>query len=219
MKSIALLIFCLVFWSCNSSQSVEEVSPELQKVFLTEVFFPGDEVVTEGQFSGWVLQTDSIQANLLLKKGLTSVRRLSEIQKVSSAKLFRGSEPGTPLEWVKLCEPSLPRYQDSLGLSYMYSLGNGKSFRVDYYVLPGVFPARVQSIFMESNFELESDAIRFYREVSEHLERQYDSPNGQLGDFTWGIPQKSAAMHLSLSGQKKVVTLSIDFLKQTQTDN
>lgn len=193
-------------------------SPELQKVFLTSVFFPGDEVVVEDRFSGWVLETDSIEAKVLLSQGNITVRRLEEIQKVKAAKVFRGSEPGTLLKWVKLCEPTLPRYQDSLGLSYMYSLGSGKSFRVDYYVMPGVYPSRVQSVFMESNFEIESDAIRFYREVSEYLEKQYDTPKGQLGDFAWDIPEKSVSLHLSLSGQKKVVTLSIDYSVISQPD-
>jgi hypothetical protein len=209
----------LSLYACNPSNHTETNSAEVSKVFLTTVFFPGDEVLAEQQISGWVLQSDSVQVRMLLPGGQIISRRTEEVRKFKAGRIFRGAEPGIPLNWVRKCEPSQPVYQDSLGLSYLYSLGPGKNFRVDYYVFPGRTPQRVQSIFMESSFELESDAIRFYREISNYLERNFDVPQGQLGDFTFIVPEKSLVLQLSLSGQKKVVTLSIDYLSASKTES
>lgn len=207
-----------VLFSCTNEPESRN-STELQKIVLADRFFPGDKVqISTGNWA-IVLFADSNQVEVLVP-GQEGTQKFppQNLTKIQSARLLRGLEPGMPIRWATLTEPSTPRFQDSLGYSYYYTLGEDKFFRVDYYCKPGSKPSIISSIFLEISFKVEADAIRFYREFSGWLESQYGQPVGQLGDFYWSIVNKPLRLHLALSGQKKNITLSIEQNTEKQQD-
>lgn len=218
MKYI-LLGLLLGLTICCTSEPESKYSSALQKIILADRFFPGDKVQTPAGEWAIVIFSDSNSVEVLMP-GEAGTRKFPplNLSKVQSARVLRGSEPGMPLNWVTINEPSAPRFQDSLGYSYFYTLGQDEFFRVDYYTKPGIKPAIISSIFLEVSFKMEADAIRFYREFSAWIESQYGSPIGQLGDFYWGFAEKPLQLHLALSGQKKNITLSIEQKLAKQQD-
>ena len=210
MKYILIILILSVISHCTPEQA-PAYSTELQKVILSNHFFPGDKVLTPSGESAIIVQADSSIARVWLSSQKKTQEIIStDLIKSHSLRLFRGVEPGIPLRWVSLTEPALPRFKDSLGLSYYYTLGEDKFFRVDYYCQPGSTPPLIESIYLEVSYSLEADAIRLYRELSEWIESEQGAPVGQLGDFYWNIANKPLLMHLALSGQKKNITLSIE---------
>lgn len=219
MKYLLIILLLSVITRCTPEQP-PAYSTELQKVILSNHFFPGDKVMIPSGESAIIVQADSNNA----KVWLTSQQDVQEFNpndlvKSQSLRLFRGAEPGIPLRWVSLTEPALPRFKDSLGLSYYYTLGEDEFFRVDYYCQPGSNPPLIESIYLEVSYSLEADAIRLYRELSEWIESEQGSPIGQLGDFYWNIANKPLRIHLALSGQKKNITLSIEPRPQKNTES
>jgi hypothetical protein len=210
VKYLLIILILSVISNCTSEKA-PAYSAELQKVILYNHYFPGDKVLTPSGESAIIVQADSSVAKVWLPSQ-QNIREFiaTDLVKSHSLRLFRGAEPGIPLRWVSLTEPALPRFKDSLGLSYYYTLGEDKFFRVDYYCQPGSNPALIESIYLEVSYSLEADAIRLYRELSEWIESEQGAPVGQLGDFYWNITNKPLRMHLALSGQKKNITLSIE---------
>lgn len=203
-----VLVCCWI--SCVPTSPPDDWSPELTKVVLENVFFTGDQVQNRDGEWGVVLGRDSATVRVLLAGKGEMNFAISELKKTQSLRIFRGAEPGMLLKWVSLTEPSRPRYQDSLGLSYYYTLGEKTFFRVDYYVQPGILPEQVQSIFTEVYMPEEGDAIRFYKEFAFWLESSFGRPSGQLGDFSWLLKDRPFQLRLALTGQKKSITLSIE---------
>lgn len=205
---IGILFGCWI--SCTPTSPPDQWSPELTKVVLENVFFTGDQVQNTGGEWGVVLGRDSSMVRVLLAGKREKNFGPSELKKTQSLRIFRGAEPGMLLKWVSLTEPSRPRYQDALGHSYYYTLGEKTFFRVDYYIQPGIQPEQIQSIFTEVFMPEEGDAIRFYKEFASWLETSFGRPSGQLGDFSWVLNDRPFQLRLALTGQKKSITLSID---------
>lgn len=202
------LFFLLHFAAC-SPQSDKSWSPELLKVVLNDVCFPGDHIRLSNIPLAIVLSADSSGVRFRIPGNEISSAAPGEIEKIHSDFIFRGTEPGMPLHWVLMTEPGKPRYQDELGISYEYTLGKNNSFRVDYFTVPGEKPRRIRSIEADISFGAEADAIHFYRELSEWFTEKNGTPSGQLGNFIWQVPENALSVRMELSGRKKNISLSV----------
>jgi len=209
VKPVVFFCCLYLFWGCNPGQTTPVYSPELSKILLNDHFFTGDLVLLPNNASAYVLYPEDSLAYVLSPGGKGRATPSHTLRKVNAYKLFRGCEPGLPLAWALNTEPANPYYQDDLGLSYMYSLGEGKFFRVDYYKHPEKKKASIHSIHLEVSVDNEAEAIRFYREMATWCSAHMGNPEGQMGEFTWKLKARAIRAKLELSGRKKNIFFSL----------
>jgi hypothetical protein len=210
VKYLFFLLICLFGAACNTKPGPEPISPELYKIILNDRFAAGDRVVYNNtehivirQKNGVVLIRD--------RNGDLQSTDYSSLSKINTYFAFRGSEPGVAMQWILAMEPSEPVFHDSLGLSYSYSLDEGKYFQVDYYATEKTGKKTLQSVILEAFISNESDAITLYNEMASRISQNNGNPIGQLGDFSWVNTQKGFLHTLQLTAGRKNILYSLSF--------
>lgn len=210
MKFTLLILICWFGIACNSKTDTEHISPELFKIILEDRFAPGDRVVhNDAEYI--VVRQINYDVVLRNKSGDNIKIDCSALNKVNTYFAFRGSEPGVDLNWILNMEPSDPVFNDSLGLSYSYSLDDGKYFQVDYYITEKSNRKLLQSVILEAFISNEADAITLYNEMTLWMNQKYGNPVGQLGDFSWVNTQKGFLHTLQLTAGRKNILYSLSF--------
>lgn|GEM_PF-3675853 len=202
----AILLFC----GCDNATDHKALSKPLLKITLAEQFVAGDRASANNQEVVVIKQEDDlIFVQDQDRKTLQFPSK--ELQKVYPYFDFRGSQPGVPLNWALKVEPSQPIFQDSLGLSFSYSLDNGRYFQIDYFATQKEGKQIIQSMVLEAFISDEADAILMYKEFASWLTQRHGAPNGQLGDFSWTIPDKGFLHSLQLTAGRKNILYMLSF--------
>jgi hypothetical protein len=111
--------------------------------------------------------------------------------------------PGLSVAKVKSNEKRQPKHEDSLGLVWELSLGEGREGSAEYFVSPR---REVQAMVLNAFLLNEAEATQLYQEAENHFRTAHGAPSGNYGNFTWGPTPTGLEVNLRMHENSRGLT-------------
>lgn len=128
---------------------------------------------------------------------------------------FRGIDLGESLTEIRKQESQsdskAPRFEDALGISWVFKPEPGTEVFLEYYTGPGTIDSLriLQSIVLNLNLPNEIVSTNLYNEIEQSFRARYGVPEGAFGQQSWTSREENKTVSLRLLEGKKSISLTI----------